>query len=46
MNAPESAEHYAELNRFVLKHLSSSLPLKSSLPADSKEIKIPKSVTY
>lgn len=46
MNAPESAEHYAELNRFVLKHLSNSLPSKSSLPADSKEIEIPKSATY
>jgi hypothetical protein len=46
MNAPESFEPFAELNRFVLEHLSSSLPSKSSLPSDSKEIKIPQSSIF
>ena len=42
MNAPESEEHYAELNRFVIKHLSKPLPPKSALPAGSKETRVPK----
>ena len=46
-NAPESAEHYAELNAFLLKHLQN--PLVPVLPPSTKkmkDIKIPKSVTY
>jgi len=46
MNAPESAEHYAELNRFVLKHLSYPLSPKHALPSGLKDIEVPKSVTY
>jgi monoterpene epsilon-lactone hydrolase len=46
MDAPESAEHFAELNRFLLKHLSKPLPSESSLPADAKDIDIPKSTRY
>jgi len=44
--SPESAEHYAELNAFVLKHLSSPMvPL--TLPAKaSKGIEIPKSAGW
>jgi len=46
-NAPESAEHYAELNAFLLEHLAMPLTPVSTLPAGvSKEIEIPKSVTY
>jgi acetyl esterase/lipase len=47
MNAPESYEHFAELNAFLLKHLQSPLPAVSPLPADiSKDIDIPKSAGY
>jgi len=46
MDSPESVEHYAELNRFVLKHLSNPLPAKGSLPPDLKDIELPKSVVY
>jgi acetyl esterase/lipase len=46
-NAPESAEHYAELNAFLLKHLQSPLLPVSPPPAKNvKDIEIPKSVTY
>ena len=45
-NAPESEEHFAELNRFALKNLSNPLQLKSGLPADSKKLEIPKSTIY
>lgn len=43
MNAPESHEHYAELNRFVLSHLSVPVATESTVPADIKGIEIPKS---
>lgn len=47
MNAPESEEHYAELNVFLLKHLQTPLAPASTLPADtSKEIEVPKSAVY
>lgn len=46
MDAPESAEHFAELNRFLLKHLSSPLQTESSLPADLNTMEIPKSAVY
>jgi monoterpene epsilon-lactone hydrolase len=47
LNAPESYEHFAELNAFLLKHLQSPLLPVSPPPADpSKDIEIPKSVTY
>jgi len=46
-NAPESEEHYAELNAFLLKHLPSPLSAVSPLPAEtSKDIEIPKSAGY
>jgi len=46
-NAPESAEHYAELNAFVLNHLSSPLIPASTLPEGvSKSIEIPKSAGW
>jgi len=46
-NAPESAEHYAELNAFVLKHLSRTLIPASTLPAGvSKGIEVPKSAGW
>jgi acetyl esterase/lipase len=46
MNAPESHEHYAELNAFLLQHLQSPLP--DSVPPDEvlKGIEIPKSVVH
>ena len=47
MNAPESAEHYAELNAFLLEHLSSPLIPASTLPARNFiEIEVPKSVGF
>jgi acetyl esterase/lipase len=46
-NAPESAEHYAELNAFVLKHLARPLTPDVTLPAGaSKDIELPKSAGY
>jgi len=44
MNAPESHEHYAELNAFLLQHLQGTLP--DAVPPDEglKGIDIPKSV--
>jgi len=46
-NAPESAEHYAELNAFVLKHLSSPIIPASTLPTGaSKDFEIPKSAGW
>lgn len=44
LTAPESAEHFAELNRFVLKHLSAPLPAESAFSADQNEVGIPESV--
>jgi acetyl esterase/lipase len=46
MNAPESHEHYAELNAFLLQHLHSPLP--DSVPPDEvlEGIDIPKSVVH
>ena len=46
LTAPESAEHFAELNRFVLKHLPSPLPSESAFSADLNKVDIPKSVGY
>jgi acetyl esterase/lipase len=46
-NAPESAEHYAELNAFMLKHLQSPLVPPFTLPDEtSKDIEVPKSATF
>ena len=46
-NAPESEEHYAELNAFMLKHLSKPLTPVATLPAGAlKDIEIPKSAGY
>jgi len=46
-NAPESAEHYAELNAFMLKHLSRPIIPAPTLPtAASKGIEIPKSAGW
>jgi acetyl esterase/lipase len=46
-NAPESAEHYAELNAFLRKQLQSPL-VPEAMPSteSSKDIKVPKSVAY
>ena len=46
LTAPESAEHFAELNRFVLKHLPNPLPAESAFSTDLNEVDIPKSVGY
>jgi hypothetical protein len=47
VNAPESYEHFAELNAFLLKHLQNPLVPVSSPPAENvKDIEMPKSVTY
>jgi hypothetical protein len=46
-NAPESNEHFAELNAFLLRHLQSPLVPYSPPPARNvKDIEVPKSVTY
>ena len=46
-NAPESAEHYAELNAFLLKHLPSPLTPAPTPPAGtSTDIEVPKSAFY
>jgi acetyl esterase/lipase len=46
MNTPESAEHYAELNQFVLEHLSAHLETESMISPDQIPTEIPKSVVY
>lgn len=46
MKTPESAEHYAELNRFLLEHLSAPLATESTISADQIPKEIPKSVAY
>jgi len=43
MNAPESFEHYSELNRFVMEHLSTPLASEPEVPAGAEKIEIPKS---
>jgi monoterpene epsilon-lactone hydrolase len=46
-NSPESVEHYAELNAFLVKHLPSPLMPNLILPTEkSKDIEVPKSVAY
>ncbi len=45
LHAPESFEHYAELNVFVLKHLSSPI-IPTSTEPDLKDIEVPKSSTF
>jgi acetyl esterase/lipase len=46
-NAPESAEHYAELNAFLLKHLPGPLVLDSIHATETlKEFEVPKSSLY
>jgi len=44
-NAPESAEHYAELNAFVLKYLSNPLA-PASAEKEIKDIEVPNSAFY
>lgn len=46
MKTPESVEHYAELNRFVLEHLSTSLVTESSISTEQISNEIPKSIGY
>jgi acetyl esterase/lipase len=46
MKTPESAEHYAELNRFLLEHLSAPLATEPTISADQIPEEIPKSVAY
>jgi len=47
MNVPESFEHFAELNAFLLKHLSKPLATTSTLPNGVlKNIEVPDSVAY
>jgi hypothetical protein len=46
MNAPESHEHYAELNAFLLQHLQSPLPDSVSPDEVLKGIDIPKSAVH
>nr|ADH59413.1 esterase [uncultured bacterium] len=46
MKTPESAEHYAELNRFVLEHLSAPLVTESMISGEQIPKEIPKSVGY
>lgn len=47
MNAPESFEHFAELNAFLLKHLQSPLlPLLPKPVETLKDVEIPKSVSF
>lgn len=43
INAPESAEHYEELNRFVMQHLSSPLDSDAETPEELEQVVIPKS---
>lgn len=45
MNAPESFEHYAELDAFVIKHLAD--PIAPASPEEVlKDIEVPESVTF
>jgi acetyl esterase/lipase len=44
MKTPESAEHYAELNRFVLAHLPGKLKPGATIPGDRVPNEIPRSV--
>jgi acetyl esterase/lipase len=47
MNIPESFEHFAELNAFLLKHLSKPLATSSNLSNSVfKDIEVPESATY
>ena len=46
LTTPESAEHFAELNRFVLKHLRAPLATESKVSNELNEVDIPKSVAY
>jgi acetyl esterase/lipase len=43
-NAPESAEHYAELNAFLLKHLPN--PIEPDASDEGLDIEMPQSITY
>jgi hypothetical protein len=46
-NSPESVEHYAELDAFLLRHLQSPKLPGSILPVETtKDIEIPKSAVY
>ena len=46
-NAPESAEHFAELNAFLLKHLQSPLSTSTLRSADAlRNVESPKSLGY
>ena len=44
-NAPESVEHYAELNAFLLKHLLKSI-LPKAIDENMNNIEVPKSSIY
>ena len=46
MNAPESFEHYAELNAFVLEHLKLPSPISDVSTEPLTDIEIPTSATY
>jgi acetyl esterase/lipase len=46
METPESAEHYAELNRFLFEHLSAPLAIESTISADQIPKEIPESVGF
>jgi len=47
MNVPESSEHFAELNAFLLKHLSKPLATTSALQNEVlKNIAVPESAAY
>jgi acetyl esterase/lipase len=46
MKTPESAEHYAELNRFALEYLSAPLATQSTISGDQIPKEIPKSAGY
>jgi acetyl esterase/lipase len=46
MNTPESAEHYSELNQFLLEHLSVHLETESTISPDQIPKEIPRSVVY
>jgi acetyl esterase/lipase len=47
MNAPESHEHFIELNKFLFKHLSIMIiPTSQEQTETTKSIKIPESATY
>jgi acetyl esterase/lipase len=46
-NAPESAEHYAELNAFLLRHLPGpSAPIAPLPPDISEDIEVPAAAAY